>query len=66
MVLQVPNKPDRERVGQWLDTIVERWPELKSVSLANVFGEHRTETFGRHRVDYMAPSACRTQPTSAC
>ena len=55
MVLQVPNKPDRERVGQWLDTIVERWPELKSVSLANVFGEHRTETFGRHRVDYMAP-----------
>lgn len=55
MVLQVPNNPEPARVAQWIDTIRERWPELDSDSFANVFGEHRTETFGAHEVPYIEP-----------
>jgi len=55
MVFQVPNTPDPGRVGQWMDTIVEAWPELKPDSFANVFGERRDETFGQHAVRYIEP-----------
>lgn len=55
MVLQVPNSPDHNEIGKWLDTIYDQWPELPHGCLANVFGEHRTETFGSHSVPYIAP-----------
>lgn len=55
MVLQVPNSPDHREIGLWLDTIFESWPELPSDCLANVFGEHRTEKFGRHFAPYIQP-----------
>lgn len=55
MVLQVPNSPDHNEIGTWLDTIFERWPELSTDCIANVFGEHRTETFGRRTAPYIAP-----------
>lgn len=55
MVLQVPNSPDHNEVGKWLDTVFERWPELPHDCVANVFGEHKTETFGRYSVPYIAP-----------
>jgi type III restriction enzyme len=55
MVLQVPNTPDLNEIGRALDTICEVWPELNEESFANVFGEHTTQTFGRHSVPYVAP-----------
>jgi hypothetical protein len=55
MVLQVPNSPDHNEIGKWLDTVFEQWPELPLDSIANVFGEHKTETFGRLSVPYIAP-----------
>lgn len=55
MVLQVPNSPDHREIGTWLDTIFERWPELPFDCVANVFGEHKTETFGSRTVPYIAP-----------
>ncbi len=55
MVLQVPNSPDHKEIGKWLDTIFEQWPELPPDCVANVFGEHKTETFGSHSVPYIAP-----------
>jgi type III restriction enzyme len=55
MVLQVPNSPDHNEIGNWLDVIFEQWPELPHDCVANVFGEHKTETFGRHSVPYIAP-----------
>lgn len=55
MVLQVPNSPDHKEIGKWLDTIFEQWPELPHDSIANVFGEHRTESFGGHYAPYIAP-----------
>lgn len=55
MVLQVPNSPDHKEIGRWLDTIFEHWPELPLDCVANVFGEHKTETFGSHSVPYIAP-----------
>lgn len=55
MVLQVPNSPDHKEIGRWLDTIFEEWPALEHNCIANVFGEHKTELFGRHTVPYIAP-----------
>lgn len=55
MVLQVPNTPEEARVAQWIDTIRERWPELDGDAFANVFGEHKTETFGSHEIPYIEP-----------
>ena len=55
LVLQVPNSPDHNEIGKWLDTIFERWPDLPIESIANVFGEHKTETFGRYSAPYIAP-----------
>lgn len=55
MVLQVPDAPDPKDIAKWLDVILERYPELPEDSIANVFGEHKTETFGRHTVPYIEP-----------
>lgn len=55
MVLQLPNTPNPNLVGQWLDTIFQRWPELPETSVAHVLGEHKTQDFGRYSVPYIAP-----------
>lgn len=55
MVLQVPNSPNPNEIGQALDTIFERWPELEHDCVANVLGEHQTEAFGSHAVRYIEP-----------
>jgi type III restriction enzyme len=55
MVLQVPNSPDHKEIGTWLDTIFDRWPDLPSDCVANVFGEHKTETFGSYTAPYITP-----------
>jgi type III restriction enzyme len=55
MVLQVPNKPDPKDIGRALDVIFQRWPDLPANCIANVFGEHATETFGSHSVPYVSP-----------
>jgi type III restriction enzyme len=55
MVLQVPNSPDHREIGTWLDTIFEQWPELPHDCVANVFGEHKTETLGSHSAPYVPP-----------
>jgi hypothetical protein len=61
MVLQVPNSPNPNDIAQWLKTIFDRWPELHPGCVANVFGEHRTGTFGSYTVPYIEPQ--RVQET---
>ena len=55
MVLQVPNTPNHNEVGRWLDTIFEHWPSLPENCVAHVLGEHTAQTFGRHTVPYVSP-----------
>lgn len=55
MVLQVPNKPNHKEIGRALDVIAKQWPELPAGSVAHVFGEHSTQTFGSHTVPYIEP-----------
>ncbi|WP_018147803.1 DEAD/DEAH box helicase [Henriciella marina] len=55
MVLQVPNSPDHDEIGLWLQTIFHEWPELDPSSIANVFGEHKNEGFGPYAAPYIAP-----------
>lgn len=55
MVLQVPNNPDPNDIGRWLDTVFETWPDLSPDCVANVLGEHRTEQFGSYAVPYVEP-----------
>lgn len=62
MVLQVPNSPDPNEIGLWLDKIFEEWPDLPPDSVFNVFGEHKTETFGKYTAPYIQPE--RVQESS--
>ena len=55
MVLQVPNTPDPNEIGRALDTIFERYPELRPASVAHVFGDHTTQQFGNRNVPYIEP-----------
>lgn len=55
MVLQVPNTPNHNDIGKLLDTIFKQYPDLEPKSVANVFGEHKTETFGPYEVPYIPP-----------
>lgn len=55
MVLQVPNTPNPSDIGRALDTIFEQWRGLSETSVAHVFGEHKTQTFGRYSVPYIEP-----------
>ncbi|MGH8460059.1 MAG: DEAD/DEAH box helicase [Stenotrophobium sp.] len=55
MVLQVPNTPNPNLIGQWLDTIFQQWPELPETSVAHVLGDHKTQDFGRYKVPHVAP-----------
>jgi hypothetical protein len=55
MVLQVPNTPVEAEVATWLPTIFEAWPELRPDSVANVFGEHKEESYGPYKVPYIEP-----------
>ena len=64
MVLQVPNTPDANELGKWLDTIFQVWPDLPSDSVANVFGDHTPQTFGNRTVPYIAPQ--RVQSSTWC
>ena len=55
MVLQVPNTPNPKDIGRALDTIFQQWPDLPETSVAHVFGEHITQTFGKYSVPYIEP-----------
>jgi type III restriction enzyme len=55
MVLQVRKTPDHNEIGKLLDTIFQRWPDLPTESIAHVFGEHSTQTFGSYQVPYISP-----------
>ena len=55
MVLQVPNTPDPNEIGQALETIFQRYPELPSASVAHVFGGHTSQRFGNRDVPYIEP-----------
>lgn len=63
MVLQVPNSPVHNEIATWLDVVFDTWPELPTDCIANVFGEHKTETFGKYTVPYIAPE--RVQETDS-
>lgn len=55
MVLQVPNTPNHNDIGRTLDTIIQQWPDVLVTSIAHVFGEHTTQTFGQYSVPYIEP-----------
>lgn len=55
MLLQVPNSPNHNEIGEWLKTIMDSLPDLQPDCIANVFGEHKTETFGNYSAPYITP-----------
>jgi type III restriction enzyme len=55
MVLQVPNTPNPNDVGRWLQTVFEAWPDLPTNSVAHVFGDHSKQDFGSYAVPHISP-----------
>ena len=55
MVLQVPNNPDPSEIATWLDAVFDTWLDLPYDCIANVFGEHKLEKFGKYSAPYVSP-----------
>lgn len=55
MVLQVPNTPNPDDIGQALATMFDAWPDLPTDAVAHVLGDHTTRTFGSFTVPYISP-----------
>lgn len=55
MVLQVPNKPSANDIAAALDVVFQEWADLPETAVAHVFGDHRTESFGRYSVPHISP-----------
>ncbi|MEV2226651.1 DEAD/DEAH box helicase family protein [Nocardia vinacea] len=55
LVLQAPNTPDHDKLGEALDVIFGEMPELGSDSVRHVLGQHSMQTFGAHQVDWIEP-----------
>lgn len=55
MVLQVPNNPDASEITAWLDVVFDAWPDLPQDCIANVFGDHKLEKFGKYSAPYVSP-----------
>ena len=62
LVVQMPNTPDDELLKMAFDTVRDEWPELKSESLAHVFGEHKTLEIGGHAVPHVSPETLQDRP----
>lgn len=57
LVLQAPNTPDHDKLGEALDVIFEEMPELGSDAVRHVLGEHSVQSFGAHQVEWIEPQA---------
>ena len=55
MILQVPNTPDHNQIGDYLEIIFEKCPDITIDNVANVFGGGSRQQFGRHDVQYISP-----------
>ncbi|MBX9152011.1 DEAD/DEAH box helicase family protein [Rhodococcus qingshengii] len=55
LILQAPNTPDHDKLGEALDVIFEEMPQLGSDSVRHVLGQHSMQTFGAHQVDWIEP-----------
>lgn len=55
MILQVENTPKHDDIGELLDVIFQRWPDLPTEAVAHVFAEHTTLAFGQYQVPYIPP-----------
>lgn len=55
LLFQVQNTPDHNDIGRALDVVFQQWPDLPENSIAHVFGDHTTQSFGRHLVPYISP-----------
>lgn len=55
LVLQVPNTPDHDELGQALSTIFQHWPALPLDAVAHVLGDHSAQTFGHYVVPHIPP-----------
>jgi hypothetical protein len=55
LVLQAPNTPDHDKLGEALNVIFEVMPELGVDSVRHVLGDHTVQSFGPYQIDWVEP-----------
>ena len=56
MILQIPNTPDNEDVGRWIDIVVRECREhIDPGNVSNVLEGGRTQYYGEYEVPYVNP-----------
>lgn len=61
MVFQVPSAPSHNEIGHALEAIFQQWTELREDTVAHVFADHSTQTFGKYVVPYVSPERVQDQ-----
>lgn len=63
MILQIPNKPDANEVGRWIDIVLrECGGLLYSGNVFHVLEKGGTRKFGKHEVKYASPETVQDDP----
>lgn len=57
LVLQIPNKPDHDQVGDALNVIGEVIPSVTQEAVRHVLGEHSVQEFGSWTVNWIEPQS---------
>lgn len=55
MVLQIPNQPDSDEVGRWLQVIFDEWGDLNEGCVAHVLADHSEQQYGGFPIPWIQP-----------
>ncbi len=61
LVIQVPDKADRSKIGEIVQVVESEWPGLGSKAIAHVFGEHEPVVLGSRTVGWVYPESIQTE-----
>lgn len=63
MILQIPNTPNPDDVGRWINVVLEECSDvlLNSEGVCNVLEGGREQVFGKHAVSYASPEVIQEE-----
>ena len=61
MVIQVPDKSNVAKIGEYIQVVESEWPGLGPDAIAHVFGEHEPIVLGARTIAWVYPESIQTE-----
>ena len=61
MVIQVPDKSDSSKIGEYVQVVESEWPGLGPNAIVHVFGEHEPVVLGSRTIGWVYPESIQTE-----